>query len=318
MGRAPFLALWVMALAPAHALTLEFPGPAAPGVNRQEAPATYRVAIGPWTPEGVPARTVEGVLDQTAWRIDMPGLTTLAILNPLKAQLVADGWTILYECETDECGGFDFRFELEILPEPDMHVDLGDFRYLAAERVVDGDSRFITLIASRSSVAGFVQVTQVGATAPLPPKITTGTAPATIRPALPSADGEADARPLGERLETGGSIALDDLVFASGASALVEGDYASLLELADYLKANPDRSITLVGHTDASGGLDANIALSRRRAASVREVLIERYGAPAGQVSAEGVGYLVPRASNLTPEGRTQNRRVEVMLTSTR
>lgn len=302
----------VLSAAPALPLTLEFPGPATPATSREENPASYRMPTGPWQAGAVPERLIEGALQQTAWRIDTPGLTTLAILNPLKAQLLADGWQILFECETRACGGFDFRYATEVLPEPEMHVDLGDFRYLAAEK--DGGAQAITILASRSSAAGFVQVTRIGAKPPAPVTVTEGAPPANTQAAPPPhATGS-----IAERLETGGAFALDDLVFGSGASALQEGDYASLRELADYLKANPDRSVALVGHTDASGGLDANIDLSRKRAAAVRRVLIETYGAPAAQVVAEGVGYLSPRASNLTPEGRTQNRRVEVMLTSTR
>jgi OOP family OmpA-OmpF porin len=75
--------------------------------------------------------------------------------------------------------------------------------------------------------------------------------------------------------------------------------------------------VILVGHTDASGGLDGNIALSRKRAESVRQRMTDRYGIPAAQVDAQGVGYLSPRASNLSDTGRDQNRRVEVMMTST-
>ena len=45
--------------------------------------------------------------------------------------------------------------------------------------------------------------------------------------------------------------------------------------------------------------------------------LVERHGVDSAQVSYDGVGYLAPRATNLTPEGRTKNRRVEVILTST-
>ena len=75
--------------------------------------------------------------------------------------------------------------------------------------------------------------------------------------------------------------------------------------------------MALVGHTDASGGLDVNIAVSRQRAQSVRQRLIDRYDIPARQVDAQGVGYLSPRASNLTEAGRQKNRRVEVMMTST-
>jgi len=74
--------------------------------------------------------------------------------------------------------------------------------------------------------------------------------------------------------------------------------------------------VVLVGHTDASGALAPNIALSRARAQAVRAALVA-LGAKADQIGAEGAGYLAPRATNLTPEGRAQNRRVEVMLTPT-
>jgi len=58
------------------------------------------------------------------------------------------------------------------------------------------------------------------------------------------------------------------------------------------------------------------MALGKARAEAVRKALIAK-GVPQGQVSAAGVGYLAPRATNLTPEGRAENRRVEVVLTST-
>ena len=93
--------------------------------------------------------------------------------------------------------------------------------------------------------------------------------------------------------------------------------YASLSALSAWLKANPTRHVTLVGHTDASGGLPANITLSRQRAQSVRAALIASYAADPSLIDAQGAGYLAPRASNETTEGRTQNRRVEVMLTPT-
>jgi OOP family OmpA-OmpF porin len=122
---------------------------------------------------------------------------------------------------------------------------------------------------------------------------------------------------LGERLEAGGFVVLEDLVFESGSSRLEEGDFDSLSALAAYLKANPGRTVTLVGHTDASGSLSGNTALSRNRALSVRERLLTTYGVPASQVTAEGAGFLAPRDTNLTEEGRARNRRVEVILTST-
>jgi OOP family OmpA-OmpF porin len=86
--------------------------------------------------------------------------------------------------------------------------------------------------------------------------------------------------------------------------------------LAQFLKANTGLRVALVGHTDAVGSLDSNIALSKARAQSVAQVLIRDYSIPQSQVEAEGMGYLAPVASNLARQGREANRRVEVVLLS--
>jgi outer membrane protein OmpA-like peptidoglycan-associated protein len=316
---------------PAHALTLEFPGASAVLAQTQDPAGSDMIAVGPWQASGMQTRVAEGARDTTSYRIDAGGLSTLQILAPLRDQLRAAGFTILYECEAVACGGFDFRFGLSILPEPDMHVDIGDYRYLSAERTGPTGVEIVGIIVSRSSNAGFVQVSRVGGTLPAAgvtvstkstlsppdPDPAPSPIPAVDTASPPSADPAQVAPDLGTRLESGGAVALDDLVFPPGAHTLDDRDYASLAALAAYLRANPDRTITFVGHTDATGGLAGNIILSRHRAESVRRALMAAHNVPAAQVLAEGVGYLSPRASNLTEQGRAQNRRVEVMLTST-
>ena len=71
--------------------------------------------------------------------------------------------------------------------------------------------------------------------------------------------------------------------------------------------------MVIVGHSDSSGDLEMNRALSERRAEAVRAALVERGVAP-GQLAAEGVGYLAPLTANSTEEGRAINRRVELVL----
>ena len=292
------------------ALTFDFPGSATVAGGRSDALTSTLVPLGPWATGSLPARRVEGALEQTAWQIEAPGLTTLQLLAPLRDQVLGAGYEVLFECDTVNCGGFDFRYAIDVLPEPDMHVDLGDFRYLAAERTGPGDPGTISLLVSRSSRMGYVQVTTVGAAV-------SGGDPAAA--ALPAAAAQAvPTTDIGRALEETGAMALDDLTFATGSAELGQGSFASLQSVADYLADHPDRKVALVGHTDASGDLAGNVALSKSRAASVRDRLIRDYGAPPDRVTAEGVGYLAPRASNLTGEGRTLNRRVEVVLTSIR
>jgi OOP family OmpA-OmpF porin len=290
----------------AAALTLDMPSNASLTAQDVSAQGSYDMPTGAWALEGTPILTGTGEVRMQAWRIDAPGVTTLQLLKPLQDQLIADGFEVLFACTDDACGGFDFRFETTVLPAPAMHVDLGDYRYVAARK--DG-GELVSLIASRSASAGFVQVTRVGTAENTP--VAAADAPA-LRATAATITGD-----LARDLERQGSFILGDLAFQTGSAQLGEGTFASLQDLADYLIANPTRTVALVGHTDAVGSLDGNIALSKRRAGSVLERLVTVYDIPRRQLEAEGMGYLSPVASNLTEDGRTANRRVEVIVTST-
>jgi OOP family OmpA-OmpF porin len=298
-------ALLSLCTAPAAALTLDLPDPARETWSIVLPLASYALPTGAWDGTALPTRLVEGQLERRAWRLDLPGSTTLELLAPLRAQLAAQGYSTVFQCETKACGGFDFRFATEVLPEPDMHVDLGDFRFLSAEM---GDEA-VSLLVSRSTAAGFVQMTYVGPAA----------TPAVLAPERPEASPSTASAPpdLLARLAETGVIALDDLRFDQGSSSLAPAKYPSLIALAGWLAADPARRIALVGHTDTVGALEPNEAISRARAQSVLEVLTGSYGVPPAQVTAKGVGYLSPRATNVTPEGRALNRRVEAVVTAT-
>ncbi len=304
------VAFWGLAALPALALTLDLPASVIGEERRSEVPGSYALPLAAFDGTAVPARSAEGALDQRAFQLDAPGQTTLAVMAPLRDQVAAAGYTILLDCDARACGGFDFRFGTDVMPEPDMHVDLGDFRFLSAERGEEA----VSILVSRSASSAFVQITRVTA-APL--------AEATVVAAVDMDDVEIprglDAGPgIGADLESRGSAVLDDLVFASGAATLTDGDYPSLVAVAAWLQANPDATVALVGHTDASGSLAANIALSERRAEAVAQALVDVHGADPVRIAAEGVGFLSPRDTNQTDEGRQKNRRVEVIVTSTR
>ena len=297
----------------AQGAPLTLPAAAERSAERIEALGSHALPIGPYLDGAVRMQAVEGAISQSAWRLHAPGATTLQLLDPLRAQLAEAGFTPLYDCEDDICGGFDFRYAAALLPEPDMHVDLGDFRFVSAQKGEGPAAEYLELWVSRSSEHGFVQITYIRP-ADAAPLAVSGSAKA---PAAASPFADAPSSDLAGTLQTQGVVALDDLDFATASSALGEGSYASLAALAEYLAANPDQRITLVGHTDAVGSIEANIELSRSRAASVRDRLVALHGADPAQLGAEGAGYLAPRASNLSEEGRARNRRVEAMLTPT-
>lgn len=314
MPKAIFLFPLLATLAqPVAALTLDLPAKVLGEESRSEIPGSYALPTAAFDGSSVPSRQMEGALDQRAFRLDARGMTTLALLTPLRDQVLAAGYEIVFECDARACGGFDFRFHTDVMSEPDMHVDMGDFRFLSAR---SGDEA-VSILVSRSAGAGYVQITRIS-DAPLP--ATQVETPITLEDeGIPRALGEAQpSSAIAASLDEIGSAVLDDLVFASGAATLTDGDYPSLAAVAAWLQANPDGTIALVGHTDASGSLAANTALSERRAEAVAEVLVDRFAVDPARVEAKGVGFLAPRATNQTEEGRQKNRRVEVIVTSTR
>lgn len=300
---APLVALFYVTSA--SALTLDF---AAPATLTFESftQSSHQIATGPFADGALPLSTQEGGVFQRVWRVNTGMATALQVLEPLRAQIQAEGYEIALDCDTASCGGYDFRFGIDVVPSPDMFVDLADYRYLSAT----SPEGVLSLLVSSSGVSTYVQLTVVTDNVDsLPPT-------ATFSTRLPT--NSFDPASLAARLDTDGAAVLDDLEFATGTSDLGDAQFPSLEALASYLRVNPERTVALVGHTDAVGALDGNMALSKRRAASVRQRLIDTYGIPAEQVLADGVGFLAPRASNLTDTGRAQNRRVEVVLTSTR
>lgn len=312
------IALTLAAATGAQAAPLAPPPDATPTLSEETPLDGVRVATGPFS-DTLPSVMAEGAVTRRVWQLPDPG-SSLAITRPLREALVAEGWKVVFECAARDCGGFGFRFEIDVAPAPDMFVDLADYRYLSARR---GEAWTI-LIASRSGARGYLQATEV--------------TPVAGAPAAPDPEGEAPPREAGlpettaprpdpvmrpdpsdlaVSLRRTGRAVLSGLDFATGSTALDGGDYPSLAALAAYLEAEPDVNVALVGHTDAVGSAEGNMAISRARAQSARDLLIRRYGTAPGRVAARGVGPYAPLADNATEEGRRANRRVEAVVTST-
>ncbi len=293
---------------PVAALELTLPTTARLTVERNTDPDIYNAPIGTFADGNVPLRSVEGVVRRGAWRLDSPGLTPLQILRPLRAQLIAAGYEIVLDCPAQTCGGFDFRFALETLPGPNMYVNIRAYHFVTALRQEEANGEeVVTVLASTSSTSAYVQIIQAG-------DVTGETVEVATDAALPVSTQPVPVGDFAGRLLSLGHVVLEGLEFETGSAALGEGPFDALEKVAEFLKEQPNIQVALVGHTDSIGGLNGNIALSKRRAQSVRQRLIEVHGIAASRMQAEGMGYLSPVASNLAEEGRDQNRRVEVIL----
>jgi OOP family OmpA-OmpF porin len=301
--------LLVLAGTPGAALLPDLPLPQGAVLTFADTTADgrYALPIGPWQPQtGIPTAVIEGSVTARTWE-SRAGLTPQQVVRPLRDVLVAEGWEVVLDCAAAECGGFDFRFATRVIPAPAMFVDIGRYRFVS---LMGPDGAAVSLLASGDTAASYLQIIHAART-PLP------TAP-TARPIDGTAPSAPDAAPLSgdliATLEADGHVVLPDLVFASGAASLAPGQIASLDALAGYLRQNPDRRILFVGHTDARGTLEANQALSRRRAEAAVTYLRETHGLQDGRIGAEGAGFLAPIASNLTEAGRQANRRIDAVL----
>ena len=105
-----------------------------------------------------------------------------------------------------------------------------------------------------------------------------------------------------------------DILFATDSTQLSGASRGNLRALASNLQSYPNSRVTIIGHTDDVGDAAYNQDLSQRRASAVASVLIGE-GVSAGRISSVGRGESQPIATNLTPEGRQANRRVEVIIT---
>jgi len=103
----------------------------------------------------------------------------------------------------------------------------------------------------------------------------------------------------------------DKILFDVDSATVKPAAMVSLDKISAVLTKYPKTTITVAGHTDNTGRADYNLKLSERRANAVRFALAER-GVGASRVTAMGFGADNPVASNTTPEGRAENRRVEL------
>lgn len=109
------------------------------------------------------------------------------------------------------------------------------------------------------------------------------------------------------------ALSLESITFETGSSVITAEGIAVLNATVEYLVTSPSVRLAIEGHTDSQGDEESNLALSQARADSVRDHLVDQ-GIAADRLEAGGFGETRPIASNDTPEGRAQNRRIDFRL----
>jgi|TARA_B100000965_G_scaffold345821_1_gene316836 OOP family OmpA-OmpF porin len=253
------------------------------------------VEISAWDREkGISRLDFRGRTTTKVFQIDGTSLTLDQMLQPIITHLNDKQFSIELYCNTNVCGGFNFRKNLTVSNPPFMLVNVANYSVITAVK----NSSAISLVASKLGNTIYLQILSIG----------------TTDNDLILQDQEPLKDNYSSKLKEDGAIVLDDLIYRSGSADLGPGPFESLSALANFLKGTPSSSIILVGHSDAIGELRKNIELSRNRAQAVVDRLIKDYGIDQSRISAQGIGFLSPKTNNSTEKSRKKNRRVEAIL----
>ncbi|MGB3454559.1 MAG: OmpA family protein [Moheibacter sp.] len=110
-----------------------------------------------------------------------------------------------------------------------------------------------------------------------------------------------------------GRYSTNAILFNTASSELKPESKTVIQEIADVLKVNPGVRLKIIGHTDSDGDDAKNLKLSKDRAESVKNSLVNDYGISASRLETDGKGETEPVADNSTADGKAQNRRVEFL-----
>ena len=103
------------------------------------------------------------------------------------------------------------------------------------------------------------------------------------------------------------------ILFDTDSDRIKPESAATIKMIASGMQANPGINFLIEGHTDSTGDAAHNMDLSKRRAEAVKSVLVSQFGIDAGRLTTAGLGASKPVVPNNTPQGRAENRRVEIV-----
>ncbi|MGM0561814.1 MAG: OmpA family protein [Pseudomonadota bacterium] len=250
--------------------------------------------------------TMEGEVLSLTYTFDNPDISTLQIKRNYRQALEERGFEILFAASEDELSGDGGRFFMAHGTDlfkrgarQCCHLANRDrkMRYLAA-RSEDG-----------SVLAGIVMFNARRVDGPaVSATIVTSDEMDTAMEHEPLTAGEMESG-----LVEDGRVAVQDILFEHDSAAIHTESADALATIAELLKAQDGLQLLVVGHTDNSGQYDYNLNLSMERATAVVTHLVNQHDVDGSRLDAAGAGMMAPVTTNRTEEGRSLNRRVELV-----
>lgn len=252
------------------------------------------------------------------------GVSPLQLLRNYQKTVEQSGGKTLFECQADECGGESNRssgggggkqsLAMKLWPQsrvtaPNFSTascaQLGrikDQRYAAID--FGNGAGYISVLAysmGRSTYCGELKDITV-AVIDVMARQEMGDSMVVIEPAE-----------MAESIHDTGSVALYGIYFDTGKADIKPESAETLDNIAALLSSEPSLKLLVVGHTDNQGDFEVNRTLSERRAAAVVNALVADRSVESGKLMPVGVAFAAPVASNDSEDGRSLNRRVELV-----
>ena len=234
--------------------------------------------------------------------------SSLEIIRNYQSALESAGFEVLYSCSSD-CGR---NFSVLLYGPMEMRImntrtsgsafDIPqDVRYLAAK--MSDAKRTVNVSILTAFDNGFGKLSK---------------RPVTLLEIIESKTMDTgmvkvDAEAIGKGIDATGHMAIYGVLFDTNSAKIKPESAPVLAEIAKLLQSRPSLKILVVGHTDKQGAYEYNINLSSQRSNSVARYLSEKHDIDPDRMRSAGVGFLAPVATNDTPDGRTKNRRVELV-----
>lgn len=244
------------------------------------------------------SEALEGRITRIHYRAP-EGRSALEVFRNYEQSLKAGGFTTVYQCENQACGN-DFSYALN--PPSIMHFSGKDQKYLGAKLSRATGDVYVSVYTTAAYGVGGANKNRVFTLLD-------------VIEAKPMQTGQVavDANAMAREIAASGRVALYGIYFDSGKAEVKAESQDALVEIAKLMKQDAALKLLVVGHTDTAGTFDYNIDLSRRRAQSVVQALVSSHGVDTARLKPWGVGYASPVASNRAEDGRSKNRRVELV-----
>jgi len=249
----------------------------------------------------------EGEVTQILYFLPAEGLSVLQVQRNYQMALKEAGFEIVYECFSDKdeipYSIFDGMLGDHYSGDHSKNVFVGkDQSYFLARLPQDDGNMYVSAHTLLSEWADEdnqpVTLLQILEEKPME----TG-----------KVNVEINAEAMAEDIDEKGSVRIYGIHFDTDNATIKENSESTLSEIASLLEQKPELKLGVVGHTDATGGMEHNMDLSVQRAEAVVEALVKSHGISGERLTPYGVGPLAPVANNEDEDGRARNRRVELI-----